>query len=216
VALELSEPASIVACADAVAALGRPLDALICNAGLVLGEHQKVRGVELQFAVNHLGHYLLVRRLLPQVLAAAQGRVVVLGSGDHQRAPEGGIQFDDLSGDGWHERGYAHSKLANGLFSLALSERLRATNATSNAVSPGHVRTRILRHVGNRYRDDARPVTIGAATPVFLAVHPDAAGLNGGFLRDFAPAPQSQAQQDRAMAERLWQVSEDLVADYLV
>jgi NAD(P)-dependent dehydrogenase (short-subunit alcohol dehydrogenase family) len=214
-ALELSDLDSVVACADAVAALDAPLDALVCNAGIVLGWHQIVRGLELQFAVNHLGHYLLVRRLLPRVLAAPQGRVVVLGSGDHGRAPAGGIQFDDLSGKDWHERAYAHSKLANGLFSLELARRLEGTRATSNAVTPGHARTRILRNVGNRYRDDARPVAEAAATPCWLAVHPDAAAFNGGWFRDFAVAGQDPMQRDRAMAERLWQVSEALVATHL-
>lgn len=214
-ALELSDLDAVVACADAVAALDMPLDALVCNAGIVLGDHQTVRGLELQFAVNHLGHYLLVRRLLPRVLAAPQGRVVVLGSGDHGRAPPGGIQFDDLSGKAWHGRGYAHSKLANGLFSLELARWLEGTRATSNAVTPGHTRTRILRHVGNRYRDDARPVAEAAATPCWLAVHPDAARFNGEWFRDFALAVQDPMQQDRAMAARLWQVSETLVASHL-
>lgn len=215
VALELSDLDSVVACADAVAALDVPLDALVCNAGIVLGDHRTVRGLELQFAVNHLGHYLLARRLLPRVLAAPQGRVVVVGSGDHARAPQGGIQFDDLSGAGWHGRGYAHSKLANGLFSRALARRLAGTRATCNAVTPGHTRTRILREVGNRYRDDARPVTEAAATPCWLAVHPAAASFNGGWFRDFAPAGQHALQQDDAMAERLWEVSGELVAGHL-
>jgi NAD(P)-dependent dehydrogenase (short-subunit alcohol dehydrogenase family) len=216
IALELSDLDSVVACADAVAALGVPLDALVCNAGIVLGDHQTVRGLELQFAVNHLGHYLLVRRLLPRVLAAPQGRVVVIGSGDHARAPAGGIQFDDLSGTAWHAQGYAHSKLANGLFSLALARRLQGTRATSNAVTPGHTRTRILRHVGSRYRDDARPVSEAAATPCWLAVHPDAERFNSQWFRDFAPADQDPMQRDAAMAERLWQVSETLVASHLL
>lgn len=214
-ALELSDLDSVVACAQAVAALDAPLDGLVCNAGIVLGEHRTVRGLELQFAVNHLGHYLLVRRLLPQVLAAPQGRVVVLGSGDHGRAPAGGIQFDDLSGKAWHERAYAHSKLANGLFSLELARRLEGTRATSNAVTPGHTRTRILRRVGNRYRDDARPVAEAAATPCWLAVHPDAGAFNGEWFRDFAVAGQDPMQRDRAMAQRLWRVSEELVATHL-
>lgn len=214
-ALELSDLDSVVACAAAVDAFDVPIDALVCNAGIVLGEHRTVRGIELQFAVNHLGHYLLARRLLPRVLAAGQGRVVVLGSGDHARAPAGGIQFDDLSGKHWHARGYAHSKLANGLFSLELARRLRGTRATCNAVTPGHTRTRILRNLGNRYRDDARPVTEAAATPCWLATHPDASRYSGRWFRDFALAAQDPVQTDADMAARLWAVSERLVATHL-
>ena len=59
--------------------------------------------------------------------------MVVVGSGNHRDAPEGGIQFDDLSGAGWYRRGYSHSKLANGLFSFELARRLAGTGATSLA-----------------------------------------------------------------------------------
>lgn len=128
-----------------------------------------------------------MRRLLDRVLAAPQGRIVVLGSGDENNAPPGGIQFDDLSGRTWPDRGYSHSRLANGLFSLELSRRLAGTRATSNCVSPGHVRSNILRDVGSRYRSNARSAQQGAATPCWLATSPDAAGLSGGFYRDFAP-----------------------------
>src|SRR5258705_239939 len=82
------------------------------------------RGMEIKFVVNHLGHFILANRLLPQVKAAPQGRVVVVGSVSHRQAPSGGIQFDNLSGKGWEGQAYSHSKLANGLFSLELSKRL--------------------------------------------------------------------------------------------
>lgn len=212
--LDLADFDSVVACSDAVRALDAPLDALICNAGMVLAAPERVRGLEKQFVVNHLGHYLLTRRLLDRIVAAPQGRVVVLGSGDERNAPPGGIQFDDLSGRSW-TRGYSHSKLANGLFSLELSRRLAETRATSNCVSPGHTRTNILRATGNRYRDDARSVEQGAATPCWLAASPAVARKSGGFWQDFAPAPQSAQQRDTAMAARLWKVSEDLVRDRL-
>ncbi|MCD9126606.1 SDR family NAD(P)-dependent oxidoreductase [Luteimonas fraxinea] len=214
VVLDLADFDSVVAASDTIRALDVPLDALVCNAGVVLDDLEQVRGIEKTFVVNHLGHYLLVRRLLDRVTAAPQGRVVVLGSGDERNAPPGGIQFDALSGAGWDAR-YAHSKLANGLFSLELSRRLAATRATSNCVSPGHTRSNILRNVGNRYRDDARSVQQGAATPCWLAASPAASGINGAFYRDFAPAPQSDAQRDTAMAARLWTVSESLVRGWL-
>jgi NAD(P)-dependent dehydrogenase (short-subunit alcohol dehydrogenase family) len=214
VVLDLADFDSVVACAEAIRGLRVPVDALVCNAGIVLGELEQVRGLEKQFVVNHLGHHLLARWLLGRVILAPQGRVVVLGSGDERNAPPGGIRFDDLSGRTW-ERRYSHSKLANGLFSLELSRRLAGTRATSNCVSPGHVRTNILRNVGNGYREDARSAAEGAATPCWLAASPDAAGITGGFWRDFAPAPQSAYQRDRAMASRLWAVSEALLRGYL-
>lgn len=213
--LELGDPASVVACADRILAIAPRLDALVCNAGIVLGVHERVGALEKQFAVNHLGHFLLVNRLLGAVLAAPQGRVVTVGSGNHRDAPDGGIQFDRLSSEGWYRRGYAHSKLANGLFSYELARRLRATRATSNCVTPGHTRTNILRSTGSRYGDHARTPAQGAAMPCYAAAHPAMAGVNGAYMGDFAPAPQSAAQTDPAMAARLWRVSESLVRDRL-
>ena len=214
-AIELSDFDSVVDCAREVDRLEVPLDMLVCNAGIVLGQLEQVRGLEKQFVVNHLGHYLLVRRLLPRVLSAPQGRVVVLGSGDHRNAPPGGIQFDRLSGEGWEGRGYSHSKLANGLFSLELARRLRGTRAASNCVTPGHTRTDILRYTGNQYGANARTVGQGAATPCYVAAHPAMANVSGEFFRDFAPAEQSAAQRDAAMARKLWDVSEELVTTHL-
>lgn len=214
VVLDLADFDSVVACSKRVATLAPRLDILVCNAGIVLDQLEQVRGLEKTFVVNHLGHYLLVRRLLPQVIAAPQGRVVVVGSGDHRNAPPGGIQFDDLSGRGWTAR-YAHSKLANGLFSLELARRLAKTRATSNSVSPGHTRTNILRHTGNKYRDDARTVAQGAATPCHVATAPALEKVSGQYFSDFRIAGQSAQQRDTAMAARLWEVSEDLVRDFL-
>lgn len=210
VVLDLADFGSVRACAARVREMAPRLDALVCNAGIVLDDWQKVHGLERQFVVNHLGHFLLVGQLLDPVVAA-RGRVVVVGSGSHRSAPPGGIQFDRLSGEGWYPRGYAHSKLANGLFSLELSQRLQGSGATSVCVSPGHTRTRILRHTGNDYRDDARTPAQGAATPCYAAVHPAMAGVSGRYLADFRDGQQSAQQQDSAMAARLWRVSQALV-----
>lgn len=212
--LDLADFDSVVACGKRVAGLTDRIDILVCNAGIVLDQLEQVRGLEKTFVVNHLGHYLLVRRLLKQVIAAPQGRVVVVGSGDHRSAPPGGIQFQDLSGRTWTQR-YGHSKLANGLFSLELARRLAKTRATSNCLTPGHTRTNILRHTGNNYREDARTVEQGAATPCYVATAPTLAKVSGQYFSDFRIGEQSPQQRDKAMAARLWNVSEDLVRDYL-
>ncbi len=210
VVLDLADFDSVRACAATVRALAPRLDALVCNAGIVLDDWERVHGLEKQFVVNHLGHFLLVENLLDNVIDA-RGRVVVLGSGDHRNAPAGGIQFAGLSGEGWYRKGYGHSKLGNGLFSLELARRLHGTGATSNCVTPGHTRTAILRSTGNGYRQDARTPAQGAATPCYAAVHPAMAGINGRYLRDFREGEQSAQQQDKAMAARLWRVSGELV-----
>jgi NAD(P)-dependent dehydrogenase (short-subunit alcohol dehydrogenase family) len=216
VVLELSDFDSVVACAAAIQKLNVAIDMLILNAGIVLRRLEQVNGLEKQFVVNHLGHFILTNRLLDRVRAARQGRVVVVGSGLHQRAPEGGIQFDDLSGKGWSDRAYEHSKLANGLFSLELSKRLRGTHATSNCVSPGIVRTNLSRNTAWKPPPNAKSVGEGAATICYVATSPALANTTGEYFSDCHPAPQSKYQTDAAMAAKLWKVSTELTRKYLI
>jgi NAD(P)-dependent dehydrogenase (short-subunit alcohol dehydrogenase family) len=214
VVLELSDLDSVVACAKQIDALNVSLDMLILNAGVVLDDWQQAHGLEMQFVVNHLGHFLLTQRLLDRVKAARQGRVVVVGSGSHRNAPPGGIQFGKLSGEGWYRQGYAHSKLANGLFSLELAQRLKGTKATSNCLTPGGVRTNILRHVSTSAAAFPKSPEEGAATTCYVATNPALAGVSGEFFADCNPAAQSAYQVDREMAARLWAVSEQLTKRY--
>ena len=80
--LELSDPQSIIACADSINSLRGGLDMLICNAGYRGGgnERELIDGIEKHFAINHLGHFLLVNRLLEKLYRAEQGRIVVVAS----------------------------------------------------------------------------------------------------------------------------------------
>lgn len=215
VVLELSDFDSVVACAKQIDAMNVPIDMLILNAGIVLDDWQQAHGLEMQFVVNHLGHFLLTHRLLDRVKAARQGRVVVVGSGSHRDAPQGGIQFGKLSGEGWYRQGYAHSKLANGLFSLELARRLKKTKATSNCLTPGGVRTNIFRNVSRSTASFPKSLAEGAATTCYVATSPALAGVSGEFFANCNPAPQSAHQTDRDMAAKLWTVSEQLTRSFL-
>jgi WW domain-containing oxidoreductase len=87
-ACELESQDSIRACAKDVERLGRPLDICIANAGVMaLPRAEQVNGIEKQFATNHLGHFLLVNLLRPQIDAAAAARVVIVSSDAHRMAP---------------------------------------------------------------------------------------------------------------------------------
>ena len=215
VALELADFPSVVVCAERIRALTSRIDMLILNAGVVYGDLRQVYGMERQFVVNHLGHFLLTQRVLDLVKAAPQGRVVTVGSGNHRDAPPGGIQFDDLSGRGWFRRGYAHSKLANGLFSLELAKRLRGTRATSNCLTPGSVLTNIRRHTPGSAPAQLKSPGQGAATQCYVATNPALAKVSGEYFRDCNPADQSDQQRDPVMAAKLWAVSTQLTARYL-
>ena len=220
--VELTDLPGIVAAANQVADMDIPIDMLILNAGIMaVPELHQANGVELQFAVNHLGHFLLENRLHDQVVAAKAGRVVVLSSGAHRWAPDEGIQFDNLSGDmGYDPRqAYGQSKTANGLFSRELARRLEDTSATSNSLHPGVIMTNLDRYMPPRDRDPNDPrfksIPQGAATQCYVATSSDLDGVTGYYFSDCNPAMPNDNMQDDEMAARLWEVSEELVAEYL-
>ena len=224
--LELSDFDSVVACANAAQAQADSIDILICNAGVLLTELRQVEGLEMHFVVNHLGHFLLVNRLLEQVLAAPEGRVVVVASRAHHSAPPDGIQFDNLAGEGDFDRqeSYGHSKLANGLFARELARRLEDTSATANSLHPGVVVTNIARNLPGWqeaiYRIAGslflKSVEEGAATTCYVATSPELSGINGCYFSDCNPVTPSANMLDDDMAERLWSVSESVTGRYLI
>ena len=230
VALELGDFDSVVACSEEILGLGRPVDILVCNAGIRTVEHAVVNGVERDFAINHLGHFLLVNRLLGGLFAAPQGRVVVVSSAAAygSSVPEGGIQFDNLDGRQGFETSsaYAHSKLANALFSRELARRLRETRITSNALHPGVIKTAIARDSSALLNFgfsiyaavSGKSLEEGAATSCYAAAHPSLANVSGVFFQN-CNAVRIRGDnylEDDAQAERLWQVSEELTGDHLV
>ena len=126
VVCELTDFDSVVSCAESVKkySKGKPLDALICNAGMMGGSDlQTVRGLEKQFVVNYLGHFLLAQWLLPLLQTAPQGRIVMVSSGLYTKAPKVGIDFDNLSGENSYElfTAYGQSKLAMALIAWGVA-----------------------------------------------------------------------------------------------
>lgn len=226
-ALELTDFDSVVACAEAARREAPAIDILVCNAGIMaLPRLEQVYGLEKHFVTNHLGHFLLVNRLLDRVTAAGQGRVVVLSSRGYIWAPPEGIEFDDLSGErGDYDpnRAYGQSKLANGLFSLELARRLAGTRATSNSVHPGIIRTQLGRHFPEWKKVLSRvigwtfmkSIPEGAATQCYVATNPRLAGVSGRYFADCNPEVPGGRMEDAALAARLWSVSEELTRRWL-
>ncbi len=221
--VELTDFDTVVAAAETVEALDTAIDMLILNAGVMaLPELRQVNGIERQFVVNHLGHFLLADRLKESVIAARQGRVVVVSSSAHVWASEEGIEFDNLSGERGYDPfvAYGQSKLANGLFSRELARRLARTRATSNALHPGVIRTNLARHQPGGGDEDVTPsarmktIPQGAATTCYLATHPGLKDVTGYYFADCNPALPNAHMQDDDMARRLWAVSEALTASH--
>jgi WW domain-containing oxidoreductase len=219
---ELSEPASVRACVEVVSRTGVELDAIICNAGIMaLPRLETKHGYELQFFTNHIGHFILVTGLLERL--SANARVVMLSSAMHKRAPNVGTEFDNLDGSkgygAW--RNYGQSKLANILFAVQLARRFAGSQRTANAVHPGVIATNLNRHMhpvlSSLQRSSGslflKSIPQGAATQVFVATHPSLAGVSGQYFADCNVARPRADANDAALAERLWNVSERIVAE---
>jgi NAD(P)-dependent dehydrogenase (short-subunit alcohol dehydrogenase family) len=221
IACELSNPSSVRACVESLKSQKARLDAVICNAGIMaLPKLERAFGYELQFFTNHIGHFLLVTGLLDTL--AENGRVVVLSSAAHGSAPSEGIQFDNLSGDRGYNpwAAYGQSKLANLLFAKELSRRLAGTGKTANAVHPGVIRTNLTRSMPGIVgvaMSVASPLALkstaqGAATQCYVATHPSLGGVSGEYFADCNVARSSRLSRDPALAKRLWEESERIVA----
>ena len=224
--LDLADWDSVVTCAERIRALNMPLDGLITNAGIMaLPELELVNGVERQFAINHLGHFILINQLQDTIVAAPQGRFTILSSVAHRRA-ENGIEFDNLDGSQYYDpwNAYGVSKLANALCSRELAKRISHTDATSNSVHPGVIRTNLVKHLPTwqqwaaKYFGWAFMKTIpeGAATSCYVATSPDLIGVRGFYFADCnVNEGDTPYIHDDAMAAKLWDVSVELTRDYL-
>lgn len=193
----------------------RRLDVLVNNAGVFhLHQHYTVEGFEAQFGVNHLGHFLLTRLLLPLLLAAPQGRVVVVSSRLHRLGQIDGASF---RGRRFYNplAAYAQSKLANLLFAEELARRTAATRMTVNSLHPGAVATGLLRDLPWAMRWLSRQFQEapddGARTSLILASAPELARVRGRYYVAGQPARPAHAVRDVGLAAQLWRDSERLV-----
>jgi retinol dehydrogenase 14 len=195
------------------------IDVLVNNVGGYWDtRHVTVDGLERTFALNHLAPFLLTHLLLERLRESAPARVVTVSSGAHTM---GRIDFDDLGGERSYSgmRAYSQSKLANILFNYELARRLGAGGVTANALHPGMVRTgfgaedagTLQRLFTPLMRPFMKTPAQGAATSIHLASSPELEGVTGRYFAGCKPKRSSKRSYDQAAAERLWQVSADLV-----
>lgn len=225
--LDLADLQSVARAADQVAARHSRLDGLLNNAGVMAPPRTLTRqGFELQFGVNHLGHFALTQRLLPLLLASASPRVVQVTSGAQYF---GQLDFDDLQGERRYDRwkAYGQSKLANVVLAQELQRRY--PQLRSAAAHPGLARTNLqptsvaangsqlerlaYRLMGPLFQSAAQ----GALPQLFALTAPEAqpGGHYGpselGGIKGWPKAvPMAKATLDPAQGARLWQVSEEL------
>ena len=229
--LDLADLVSVRSFAERFHQRHDELDVLVNNAGLMaIPRRETADGFEMQFGVNHLGHFALTGRLLDAVLAADAARVVTVSSDLHAR---GKMQFGDLHGevdyDPWDA--YARSKLANLLYAYELQRRFEASDADALSVAahPGYAATNLQGRApkmrGSRLRGLvmklanrvlAQPAEQGALPTLYAATAPDVVGGAyygpDGFMEmrgDPTRVESSERSHDRDAARRLWEYSEE-------
>jgi NAD(P)-dependent dehydrogenase (short-subunit alcohol dehydrogenase family) len=222
--LDLSSLASVRAFAAETVREHHRLDLLINNAGVMMPPERTLTddGFELQFGINHLGHFALTALLLDLMIGTDGSRVVTVSSSAHRW---GEIDFDDLQ---WERRryqrmaSYGQSKLANLLFTFELQRRLEQVGAATVALAahPGWTGTNLQRHSGAIRRLNpmfAMKPWQGALPTLYAATAPDAQGgeyYGPDGLMELRGYPTRVATSDAALdvevAERLWRVSEEL------
>ena len=230
----LKSPAAAIACdqsdlrsvdraANTIAERYEKVDAIVANAGITGASTVQTRqSIEMQFLVNYLSHFHLINRLVPK-LPDHSGRVVVVSSSaSKNQAPKEGILFDDLDGHAHYSASkfYGQSKLALAIFATELARKLGDRGIAVNSLHPGAVKGTDLN------RNLTFPLSLvlsvaqlffkspeqGAATQSMLAASPVVQQISGKYWEDCQIAEGSKYLSDRAMASRLWQVSDELVA----
>ena len=204
---------------QAVIELGRPLDGVIANAGIMALPKRTVKhGYELQFLTNHIGHFILVTGLLEQLCEDA--RVVILSSSAHKSTYKEGLRLDDLAAErGYTPWGaYGQSKLANVLFTREHARRYPEIEAY--CLHPGMVRTRIgnkrtnwlVSTVWSLLRPFIRSLDQGAQTSIYLASAENIPAENGQYFDQNQQARRpSELALDDALAQELWERTEQLI-----
>lgn len=233
---DLASLASVKAAAEEVQRDCEALDVVFCNAGIMAVPPGLTKdGVELQFGTNHLGHALLVRKLMGLLSKSSDARVVVNTSEGAFLHPKGGIEFEKLHTDmaGWGVdfmaawTRYGQSKLANVLFAKELQKRY--PGVTSVAVHPGVIDTGLVTSLGWANRmlvyatNHGKMISEdeGVKSQLWCGVgggkeEVRGLGKDGGFWAPVGSKVKGDASmQDLELGGRLWDWTEDAIRGYL-
>ncbi|XP_010422095.1 PREDICTED: short-chain dehydrogenase TIC 32, chloroplastic-like isoform X2 [Camelina sativa] len=178
---------------------------------------------ELQFATNHLGHFLLTNLLLETMKKTAnesnrEGRIVIVSSEGHRFAYGEGIRFDKINDEASYNtlQAYGQSKLCNILHASELARKFKeqVVNITANSLHPGSIMTNLLRYhsfintIGNAVgKYVLKSIPQGAATTCYAALHPQVKGVSGEYLMDNNISNPNSQGKDKDLAKKLWEFS---------
>ncbi|CAG8820409.1 25123_t:CDS:2, partial [Gigaspora margarita] len=165
-------------------------------------------GIQGEFGVNHVGHFLLTKLLLPKIKASQPARIVNVSSGAHSSDPR---------------QRYKQSKLANILFTDEFNRRyLEGEQVYSNSLHPGLVDTPLLRRNDLSYSETFMSSSIspedGAITALYCATSPEIEEKNyrGRYFVPFGiEGKKSSYAEDDDLAKKLWEFTENLISEKL-
>jgi len=238
--LDLASFKSVRAFVEQYGAGGFELDGLICNAGIMVPPFElTAEGLESQIGVNHFGHFLLTKLLMPRLEAAAKRRgvatVVAVSSAAHfDSYAEGILPLDQMHSESKYVRAkaYGQSKLANVLFVRELASRAGASGVLANAVHPGGVETQLARHaekfvagifgaaVQQYLTQKLLPLVLwhprdASLTALYAAVSPAVreGKVSGKYFHPIARETRPDPHAFNATLQKmLWRMSEEVVA----
>ncbi|KAL9237435.1 hypothetical protein vseg_011983 [Gypsophila vaccaria] len=226
--LDLSSMASVRKFASEFKSSGRPLNLLINNAGVMATPFMlSADDIELQFATNYLGHFLLTHLLLDTMRKTSlesgkEGRIVNVSSEAHRFAYSEGVRFDKLNDPASYQswRAYGQSKLAIILHAKELAKKLKdeGVNVTACSLHPGGINTKLFRHSSffdGLFRKIGqyvlKSIPQGAATTCYVALHPQVNGVSGEYFSNCNLAKPMAQAGDTALARELWDFTMNLI-----
>lgn len=226
--LDLSSMASVRKFASDFKTQGLPLNLLINNAGIMATPFMLSKDkIELQFATNHIGHFLLANLLLDTMKKTAQeskreGRIVNVASEAHRFAYSEGIRFDKINAESRYNSlgAYGQSKLANILHANELAKHLKeeGVNITANSLHPGSITTNLFRHSNliNGFTSTIGKLVLknvqqGAATQCYVALSPQVREISGEYFMDSNVGKTNAQGKNVELAKKLWDFSMDLI-----
>ncbi|XP_057809287.1 short-chain dehydrogenase TIC 32, chloroplastic-like [Salvia miltiorrhiza] len=232
--LNLSSFASIKRFCSHFLSLGLPLHILINNAGIMSRQLEFSEDqIELTFATNYLGHFVLTEMLVGKMVETAaesciEGRIVNVSSASHSWVDSKHFCFNELLHPKSYSimKAYAQSKLAIILHARELSRQLKAkeANVTINAVHPGSIGTGIVKDfkvlhllsgfLGSMLSKFLKSIPQGAATTCYVALSPRLAGVSGAYFADCNESHCSALASDDNIARSLWKQTHQLINNW--
>ncbi|MDV8009084.1 oxidoreductase [Rhodococcus sp. IEGM 1318] len=220
-ACDLSDPSSVRSCAREMLESRISPAIIICNAGIMACPEVRVGSDwESQFAINHLGHFVLVNLLAPG-LPTNGSRVVSVSSAGHFLS---GVRWDDIHFRKGYDRwlAYGQAKTANALFAVQLASAGASRGITAFSVHPGSILTPLQRHFSASEKHDLGWTTPngdavpgfktpaqGAATTVWAATAPILVDHAGAYLQDCNIADVAQTDDMSVGGVKPWATDPD-------